>query len=431
MIFSLILLPNSSAMKKILPLLLFLSTCSFSLFSQQNFQPGYIILQNGDSLSSEIDNEYWRKNPIDVNTRLKNELRTYQLDEVKAFKVGDYYFKSTEVNIEVSPIEFEKLGIEKEPLFESRKVFLQVLYDGKKQLYYCKSDSDREYFYIKQDGRIELLIFKKFLIVKDDRKFVAANRLFVEQLRNYLNDCTAVESQIDDMKEMNLSNMNKLFRSYYAKCAKKSYIYNSKMKNTEIKFGIVSGVSISNIQFKGDLLERITNSEFTTSTNPTVGLFLDLKFRGNREKWSIYNELLYNSLSSNASFRDEINDMFYFDYDFTVKANYLTLNNLLRYNIVAKDKLKWFLEAGISNGYAVSLEVSEVETEFFRGEETIEFTNPFLSTRNYEQGFIFGTGMSISKISLNFRYEKAAGISRASSTSSPVTSFFFLLGYTF
>ena len=137
-------------MKRLLSLL-FLIACSFSLFSQQNFQPGYIILQNGDSISCEIDNGYWRKNPEKVKVRQNNIEKDYTIDELRAFEVGNYKYKSAEINIEVSPIEFEKLGIEKEPLFESKKVFLQVLFDGEKQLHYYKSESDREYFYIEKN----------------------------------------------------------------------------------------------------------------------------------------------------------------------------------------------------------------------------------------------------------------------------------------
>ncbi|MEM1137420.1 MAG: hypothetical protein AAGI07_16390, partial [Bacteroidota bacterium] len=75
-------------MHKYLPIIPFLIFATFQLFAQENYQSGYIIKNNGDTIRGEIDNKYWRKSPDQISFKQAGSTKiAYEPKDIHAFRV--------------------------------------------------------------------------------------------------------------------------------------------------------------------------------------------------------------------------------------------------------------------------------------------------------------------------------------------------------
>ena len=88
-----------------------------------------------------------------------------------------------------------------------------------------------------------------------------------------------------------------------------------------------------------------------------------------------------------------------------------------------------FVEAGISNGLAVSMKNEKTyKFKYYNNEQVLEgpaVENP----RKLETGFICGLGASFKRYSAQVKYEKANGFSDIVSVGSRTTRLYLLFGY--
>jgi hypothetical protein len=106
------------------------------------------------------------------------------------------------------------------------------------------------------------------------------------------------------------------------------------------------------------------------------------------------------------------------------------LNNSLRFKYPI-GKAYIYLNAGISNGFAIT-ETNDIKKEKkFWDIETIEKDKAITDTRKYEQGLIFGLGSKFKKYSIEMRFERGNGMSKQTSLKSSTLRYYFFLAYRF
>ncbi len=400
-------------------------------FCQKNYLPGYIIKLNGDTLHGFIDYKNWEKNPNKMlfQERIGDEKIIFTPTDIKSFSVKDEIYVSAIIKSEVSPNHTDKMNFNPELKLISDTTFLQTMIQGTKSLYYYKNRNANENFYIKQNDEFDLLKQKKYL-VKDinGRNLLTENRKYIGQLRIYLNDCPSIQSKLMRTK-YNKQSLEQLFGFYYD-CTKTGIKFQKKTEKLLVETGVLAGLSISSLKFNGNYYPFLVRIDFAKSYNFTTGLFLDVILPRNQRKLSIYNEFIIKSYKVEGRYDDFTSNNYYTINYIKIGYTYLKINTMFRYKQPV-GKMFLYLNAGMSNGFAISeTNNRKKESKFYSSHSTSDI-KALPKTRKYEQGLIFGLGSTFKKYSFEIRYETGNGISDYTDLGSKTKSYYFLFGYRF
>lgn len=395
-------------------------------FSQENFLPGYIVTLKGDSTHGFIDYRNWERNPgkITFQGKINGEKINYTPIDIKLFSVLDEIYVSAIVETEVSPVKTSMLRFNPELQIETDTTFLQTMIKGIISLYYYKDSYGKENFYIKQNEEFDLLTYKKYLKIYDGPPVVLENKKYIGQLTVYLQDCPSIQSKLRNIS-YNKNSLEKLFIFYYD-CTKSVIDFQKKTEKAIIEIGILAGISVSSLKFKGKDFPHLENAEYSNSLNFTGGLFLDIVLPRDQRKWSIYNEFIYTSYKVDGNYVDIKNSykhtIVYSEFDYS----YLKMNNMLRYKFPI-GTLFAFFNAGFSNGFVINgTNNRTIESRFNSIIKVVE-DKSLNETRIFEIGYILGLGTKYKKFSFEVRYEKGTGM--AYNLKSISTRYYCLLGY--
>ncbi|QDO92974.1 PorT family protein [Formosa sediminum] len=401
---------------------------SFFLFfnissAQENFLSGYVVSTTGDTISGYIDIKDWKTNPKEIT--FKKELNQnpiiYDTSSIKYFNAQDNAYISAIVDIEISSRDIQNLKNDANLKLEKRDVFLKVLINGNKSLYYYKDEHNKTNFYIKENDKFILLTHKTYL--KETINIVENNQ-YKGQLIFYLNDCKNIQSQINNATYTQES-LTSVFEKYY-KCIGSEIDFKSTKEKTALEFGIVAGITNTNLKFNNEKHSIYLNGDYASSTNLAAGLFLDIVFPKNNNKWSIHNELLYTSYSTKNTYIDYDTTDTYSSYNSEIGHTFIELNNLLRYT-QPLGKLSVFLNGGISSGFVIS-------DENYLKAERHNYSNVIITeaeatpnSSTFEFGFSLGTGITYQNIGLDIRYKFSKGV--FSQFDSKINRLYVLLSY--
>jgi hypothetical protein len=125
-----------------------------------------------------------------------------------------------------------------------------------------------------------------------------------------------------------------------------------------------------------------------------------------------------------------LNENEYTNYTTTLGYSYLKLNTMFRFKYPV-GKVFVFVNAGMSNGYALKETNQILEEKKYYSSETTRESEALYVTRLYEQGLIGGLGAKYDKYSFEFRYERGNGMSAMINLNSITTRYLFLIGYKF
>ena len=182
--------------------LLALCLLSSSLWAQ-NFQPGYIAMHNGDTLSGHVQLKPAAEGStfISVTSSPSAVPNVYPLSLVKGFRLSnskDIYSKWF-VKMDMTYLDKWELTVVNVDSTRWDTVFLKLLYQGKNLSLYTRQDV-KERFFIYDNGRMQELIMKwsyppefrlpsfEFLARAERRQILAIYRdqllIYVNQLRD-------------------------------------------------------------------------------------------------------------------------------------------------------------------------------------------------------------------------------------------------------
>ena len=198
----------------------------------------------------------------------------------------------------------------------------------------------------------------------------------------------------------------------------------------KIEFGLNAGLTYATIQFNGEG-GKLTGSNFSSSVNPTFGIFLNMGLKGNRNRWALHNALMYTSYNSEGSYTNNLREGFYNEYEMKLGASYIKLLNLIKYSLQTNEYKDLYLQIGISNAFAIDVENTAVESRYVFDEVTVQDVEVMETYRKYEQGLVLGIGYRLNKLFLDLKVERANGLSEVTAISSPVNRIYTTIGYSF
>jgi hypothetical protein len=287
--------------------------------------------------------------------------------------------------------------------------FLRALTSDKKTIYYFKTPENTDQFYI-GESTFDLLIYKRYKTVNaKGLNSYGENKRFIGQLILYLQDCPIIQKKLKTISYREID-LEKLILSYNQCVNPKA---NSKKVKSKIsgQFGVLAGVVQTKLIFDGAQFPYLANAKWRMARTFSGGMFADLVLPRNQQKWVLGNELIFSSYSTTGQYRDIANANNYTDNTSNFSLAYLKLNNLLRYRHPIGSGY-WFINAGISNGFAISLSENHLHRKsFLYGTTREEDSDAISGPRKYEFGLLGGTGFGWSRFRIEGRYEIGNGIS--------------------
>lgn len=408
--------------QKILILLLLMGSLSH-VFAQVNFQPGYVVTQQGDTLKGFIDYRNWEKNPDAIVFRRSADEapKEYRASGVRSFAVANDRYVSAFVKVEDSPMRVGMLEFNPEFVFHTDTVFLRVLVAGARSLYFY--DERKEHFYIQQDGRFDLLMYKRYLRESSDgKKIITETNTYIGQLKAYLSGgCPGTEKALKRVA-YNRASMEKVFAAYVG-CNPKRVSFEAKADRQPSELGVLAGITLTTLSLNAEPRDLLMATSYDQSVNFTGGVFYDLMFRRNRGKWSVNNELIYTSYQASGYYAYSFHE-----YETRFEYSHTKLNTMARFKYPA-GKMFLYVNAGISNGLVVRGSDFRRWTNNISTPPRVEEGKAFERTQRYELGYLLGVGAKVKKYSLEVRYAKSIGMVNTVGIGSSLTRISFVAGY--
>lgn len=411
---------------------------SFQLYAQSNFEKGYIIMPNADTVHGLIDNRQWDLHPDEIAFKASDtgSIIWYSPGEIIGFGVGNFVFISALVEVDDSLHKLEHLEESSEPNMVEKYLFLQVLFHGEKSLYYHKDLNGKQYFFIDTGGEISWLYFKRYISRSEsvNRATRSASNIrttntYKGQLLLYFQDCAELKNTIEKT-DYTLAGIFRVFDKYYELCnGKLEYKLERISPVLRYKVDALAGLTYTKIDFTGTVRPWLTEPDFPGSTDFAAGIGFEIRFPRDNYKFSLYNELLYNQMSTRASYL-YYNVGAYQTYKHSsFNFKYLKIRSSGQYNF-SVGEARLFANAGLSIGIFLSLENLLITEKIQNTIITEEFGCALPRSRMYDPGLMIGLGANYKRLNIRGDYEISKGPSVVLALGTVTQRVSLTLGYT-
>lgn len=316
---------------------------SFSAVAQVQYEPGYLINDQGQKQNVLILNRDWRSNPTEFSYKLSESGHavTGNLATVREFGVGDYLkYKKSKVSIDRSSEQLREMSAKPEPEFSEETVFLKQLVEGEVDLYVYEEGALERYFVSNDQVGTIPLVHKKFL--KDSR--ISTNNQFRQQLYN-LASCGEITPMAFNKTEYESKDLIAYLGKYHD-CRQKDYhVFREEGKKVKLNFAVKAGVDLSNFKVKKGIYVKGYETDLDPSLR--IGAELEAVMPFNRNKWAVFIEP---TLSSQKIEKEHIvsNEIYNkHEVDLSVDYKFLTLVLGGRHYLFLNNHSKLFFSAGV------------------------------------------------------------------------------------
>lgn len=418
-------------MKRTIIVCLLTLTAAHAFSQKENYLSGYIVKNYFDTTRGFINDQRWKITPDHISFKTDAAPATdYTATDITSFFVSGRLYESVLVDLEISPDDEDKLTTSPEFMTEKKRVFLAALIPGEKGLYVFQPGQGNRNFYIKFNGKHQLLLFKSYLAHDNEgnQKIVENNR-FKEQLSVFLAECPPSESELQNVTYSRRS-LEKTVGNFFV-CTGRP-LSAGKMLEDKItpKFTVLAGASVSFLKFRSKTFPYLSEADFKPSVNFTGGVGLEI-FPGKNGRWTFVNELVYLYYKIEGDYVNDVSATRYESAHSEFFNQYVKLNTLFRLNVPTERKNIIFFNAGISNGYALSLKGTQREYRRLADFEQYNDLEPYDKEQRYEIGVLLGGGYALRRMSYQIRFESSNGFTVAPQLTSKVNSLRFLVSYHF
>ncbi|TZF83210.1 hypothetical protein FW774_13030 [Pedobacter sp. BS3] len=319
------------------------------VYGQANYQPGFVITTQSDTLKGFINYQEWNNNPKKIAFRKTPDGKTIEFtpQTIRGFNVSDLeIYKSAIVSIstdKVSDLSLLSTGADSTSITDT--VFLKVLYPGKKLLLYAYIDEIKPRYYIQtaEDHTPKELTYREYY---DSASKVVTKRKYQQQLI-----LIAIKLGVYNADIMNTIAGTGYNAQDLKKCVMQINGDSEKRKNgsaSHIRWIVGAGINASTAYYKGDNALAGVNATSKASYTPQISGGLDWLFNPNTGR-----NLIHFGLSALVS-KPEITlgkpgDNVFYKHSFTQYT--LSFSPQYVYNIYNKEAFKFF----VGTGFAINL----------------------------------------------------------------------------
>jgi hypothetical protein len=411
---------------------------SSQLYAQSNFEKGYIIMPNGDTVHGLIDNRQWELHPTSIAYKASDDANIiwYSPSEILGFGVGIFIFTSALVEFDDSLHKLEHLTESSEPNMVEKNLFIQVIFQGEKSLYFHKDINGKPYFFIETNGEIGWLYFKRYINISEsvNRSTRSASNIrsintYKGQLQLYFHDCSVLKSTIEKA-DYTLTDLYRIFEKYYELCNGNIDFKMERIKPVlKYKLDLLAGLTITQINFDGTVRPWLTEPEFPSSIDFAAGIGFEVRFPHDNYKLSLYNELSYNQMSTQASHLYYSMGAYQTYKHSSFNFKYLKIRSSGQYNFnIGEARL--FANAGLAIGFFLSLENLLITEKIQNTIITEEFGPALPPSRMFDPGLVIGLGANYKRLNVRGDFEISKGPSLVLGLGSVTKRLSLTLGYT-
>lgn len=389
-----------------------------SIFSQTNYESGYIIKTNGQKVDCLIKNEDWKGSPTSFQYKMNenDEPKIGNISNISEFgSDNNFKYVVATLPVEQSSDKVANLTEERNPILKEETLFLKALVEGNASLYYTIKEGDNRFFYKIDDGKIEQLIYKRYLI---HNRQIAENNRYKQQLAtDFL--CSESKKFNFEKLEYKKSSLIKIFENYNTCDSGHSIVYNRKDFKYGFNLSFRPGITFGSASIQKSGKEKL---DFENKTGIRVGLEAEYVLPFNNGKWSLFIEPTYRNYKSENEI--SINDEFP-----TMKSSTLITINYNSIEIPVGARYYMFLnkDSAIFLNGAFIFDISVLDS-------SITSSNESSYNLDFESGTTtaFGAGFKFkNKYSIEGRYQTARNITHYVNVSSSYQSFSLIAGYNF
>lgn len=200
---------------------------SFGFINAQNdYRPGYIIKNTGDTISGQID--YRGDLLMRKQCKFKfngGDVLKYEPNEIHSFRfIDSKYFISKEINNE--------------------KVFLEYLINGRLNVYYMR-DHDGDHYYLESDDlKLTEMPYEEGTKYIDDTEVFYESKKHIGLLNYYMKDAPKLKSEINSLKKPQHKPLIKLAKKYHNTTCKNEecIIYEKVQPWVKVNFEVLAGL---------------------------------------------------------------------------------------------------------------------------------------------------------------------------------------------
>lgn len=238
-------------------------------YGQKNFQPGYYIDIQGDTVRGEVDNQKWSKSPQKINFLQNGAPKTISMNEMLGFGIdGDDQFVRQVVTRSTRPVDIVKL---KHPFTDSlitAPLLLRRVVDGHWSLYYANVEKPLFFLQVGKDSLEELQY-----IVRDYGEYARFSEHFI--FRRQIQD-KRITAGADSLMPILLD------RLYYHEKDLASYICSLNGRSSAVvrskrmaRFFVGAGIVNNKLHMEGKFAINITDMNARSTFSPVVQAGID------------------------------------------------------------------------------------------------------------------------------------------------------------
>lgn len=260
-----------------------------NVFSQNEFEPGYIILNNGSKTNCLIKNEDWKGGPTTFEYKIgeNGEVKIETIANVKEFGSGETFkYIRTTLDVDQSTDVVNNLTDVRNPVMKEETLFLKTLLEGKASLYYTERENIKRYFYKSGDGEIEQLIYKRYMVTPQK---MGSNDRYKQQLATNLSCSNLKENSFENL-EYKRNKLINIFTNYNSCENSETIVYNKMATKAKFNLSLRPGVTFSSLSIDAAGKEKV---QFDSNTGIRIGLEAEYVFPFNNGKWSLFLEPTY------------------------------------------------------------------------------------------------------------------------------------------
>lgn len=336
--------------KGLLSLLLFFLV-ALPTFAQKTWVSGYVITPANDTIQGQIANN-WDSNPqkgIIFKTGSESE-KEYTPNDIISFGFNNGYdvFISIECEIEEKTKEKYQTAVDGAIKKQKATVFAKRLIKSDISLYEY-TDGNRSYYFMQQNGKeVEYLIQETYYVTnRNNAKFLFQNNEYQKQLQTTFASSPTQSAKAAKVTYRSTSLLN-IFEQYAKETKQK---YQSNIMPNKLRFGIMVGAAVNNIDFLGPSSHEIYLKDFGAKTTPTIGLTFKKYFNKYRKQGSITGMLFLTSFRHNETLvsPNVTTGVYQQIWDFDLDIRHLNLKFMYRYDFKSSG-VRPFLSAGLLYG---------------------------------------------------------------------------------
>lgn len=343
--------------KNYIALCILLVTTS-GLFAQIKFEKGYFISTNNQKTDCYIKNVDWINNPVDFEYKLTLEgaSKTGRISSIKEFSVPTIFkYQKHTVQVDMSENDLAKLSYDKNPEWEEKTVFLNVLVEGKATLYHYKDSDVSRFFFKKEAADISQLIFKSFITEDGD---VAENNQFRQKLYTELQCKSISRNRVSKLRCIK-NDLTPFFIDYNT-CKNNDFEAYKQVTKGKLSIRAEIGVNSQKTVLKtGSLYGFSTESGLDSEQkwSPRIGVDVEYVLPFNKSKWAAFIAPYYQSYKGTGSLTSQTTGIVR---SYEVEYSSIQVPLGVRHYMFLNDTSKLFLNAGIVFDFPLSNKLSGI-----------------------------------------------------------------------